>query len=133
MFALAMIEDELLTGLQAAKSSRFIEVLDRAMLRKPEHWVRHYRGTPQEMARARKYSLSDRSRYYWTDDEVRRALERLIANLGTQPIPWTLLSQFLPGAAERAREGVLERTPQALLVDGVERMLEVYAAACGGS
>jgi D-tagatose-1,6-bisphosphate aldolase subunit GatZ/KbaZ len=133
VFALAMIEDELLTGMQAAKSSRFIEVLDRAMLRKPEHWVRHYRGTPQEMARARKYSLSDRSRYYWTDDEVRRALERLIANLGTQPIPWTLLSQFLPGAAERVREGVLERTPQALLVDGVERMLEVYAAACGGS
>lgn len=133
VFALAMIEDELLTGSHAAERSGFIEVLDRAMLRKPEYWVRHYRGTPEEVARARKYSLSDRSRYYWTDDEVRRALERLSANLTTRPIPWTLLSQFLPGAAERVREGVLECTPQALLVDGVERVLEVYGAACGGS
>jgi D-tagatose-1,6-bisphosphate aldolase subunit GatZ/KbaZ len=133
VFALAMIEDELLTGSRAAERSRFIEVLDQVMLRKPEYWVRHYRGTPEETARARKYSLSDRSRYYWTDDEVRRALERLIANLGTNPIPWTLLSQFLPGAAERVHEGVLEGTPQALLTDGVDRVLQMYSSACGGT
>jgi D-tagatose-1,6-bisphosphate aldolase subunit GatZ/KbaZ len=132
VFALAAIEDELLTGSQAVERSRFMEVLDQAMLRKPEPWVRHYRGTPDEMARARKYSLSDRSRYYWTDEQVRQALERLIANLATRPIPWTLLSQFLPGAAKRVREGVLQGTPQALLMDGVDRVLEDYATACGG-
>jgi D-tagatose-1,6-bisphosphate aldolase subunit GatZ/KbaZ len=132
VFALATIEDELLTGSQAVERSRFMEVLDQAMLRTPEPWVRHYRGTPDEMARARKYSLSDRSRYYWTDEQVRQALERLIANLATRPIPWTLLSQFLPGAAKRVREGVLQGTPQALLMDGVDRVLEDYATACGG-
>jgi D-tagatose-1,6-bisphosphate aldolase subunit GatZ/KbaZ len=133
VFGLARIEDELLAGLQAAERSRFIEVLDQAMLRNPERWVRHYHGTPDEVARARKYSLSDRSRYYWTDDEVRRALDRLIANLATRPIPWTLLSQFLPGAAERVREGVLEGTPQALLMAGVDRVLQMYSSACGGT
>ncbi len=132
VFALARIEDELLSGSHAADRSRVIEVLDQAMLRNPEHWVRYYHGTPDEMARARKYSLSDRSRYYWTDDEVRRALERLIANLATRPIPWTLLSQFLPGAAKRVRDGVLQGTPQALLMEGVDRVLEDYATACGG-
>jgi D-tagatose-1,6-bisphosphate aldolase subunit GatZ/KbaZ len=133
VFALAHIENELWGGSQSSERSRIIEVLDQAMLRRPEHWVRHYRGTPDDVARARKYSLSDRSRYYWTDKEVQPALERLIANLAARPIPWTVLSQFLPCAAEQVREGVLEATPQALLMDRVASVLEGYAAACGGS
>jgi len=133
VFGLARIENELLSSPHASGRSRVIEVLDQAMLRNPEHWVRHYHGTPDEVARARRYSLSDRSRYYWTDDEVRRALDRLIANLATRPIPWTLLLQFLPGAAERVSEGVLEGTPQALLMHGVDRVLQMYSLACGGT
>jgi D-tagatose-1,6-bisphosphate aldolase subunit GatZ/KbaZ len=131
VFALARIEDELLGGSESSERSQVVEVLDQAMLRKPEHWVRHYHGSPDEVARARKYSLSDRSRYYWADEDVQQALDHLIAHLAARPIPWTLLSQFLPGAAERVRAGAPPSTPQALLMGSVARVLEGYATACG--
>ena len=133
VFALARIEDELLAGPQAPDRSRVVEVLDQAMLRRPEHWVRHYHGTESELARARKYSLSDRSRYYWADDEVRWALDRLVANLTARPIPWALLSPLLPRAAERVRTGEVANEPHAILVEAVDGVLEGYAAACGGN
>ena len=131
VFALAMIEAEMLSGPRRGESSRFIEVLDAAMLRAPEHWVRHYRGTPEEVALARKYSLSDRSRYYWNDEPVRRALQVLIANLSRRPIPLSLLSQFLPGQCMRIREGVLDNAPQALLTDRIDQILDGYSSSCG--
>lgn len=131
VFALAMIEAEILSGPRRGECSRFIEVLDEAMRRAPEHWSRHYRGTPEEVALARKYSLSDRSRYYWNDEQVRRALLVLIANLSRRPIPLSLLSQFLPGQCLRIREGVLDNAPQALLTDRIDQILDGYSSSCG--
>ena len=131
VFALAMIEDELLTGSRMSERSRIIEVLDAAMCRVPQHWAGHYRGTPEEVARARKYSLSDRSRYYWNDEGVRRALEQMIGNLKARQIPMTLLSQFLPVQYARIREEAIDSAPQALLMDRIGQVLEGYAAACG--
>ena len=58
--------------------SRVREALDDAMLANPEHWKNYYRGDDAALRFARKYSLSDRSRYYWTQPSVAEALHILL-------------------------------------------------------
>jgi D-tagatose-1,6-bisphosphate aldolase subunit GatZ/KbaZ len=127
-FALAMIENELFPP---AERSRLIEVLEEAMCRVPQHWQKHYHGSPVEQALARKYSRSDRVRYYWPDLQVQAALQKLIANLSSRPLPAGLISQYSPAQFRRIREGDLENTPKAILLDRIDEVLDDYAYACG--
>jgi D-tagatose-1,6-bisphosphate aldolase subunit GatZ/KbaZ len=127
-FALAEIEDELFP---AGERSDLIAGMDEAMRRHPEHWQKYYQGTEDEVAWKRKYSLSDRVRYYWPMPAVQARLKRLLDNLGEKPIPLALLEQFMPAQCARIREGRLDNHPQALLLDKIESVLAEYFAACG--
>ena len=128
VFALAMMENE---SVAASERSRLIETLDEVMLREPSAWRDHYHGTPEQVAFARKYSLSDRIRYYWGSPAVQTALGRLFQNLGGKAFPLTLLSQYLPVQMENIRSGRIENTPEALVLDKINAVLEAYAVACG--
>ena len=66
------------------------------MLHNPEHWKAYYPKDALEAQLARRYSYSDRSRYYWPEPSVQGELERLLANLSSSEIPLTLLSQHMP-------------------------------------
>jgi len=123
VFALAWMEDELFP---ASERSGLQAVLEAAMLRNPRHWQKYYHGAPQELAFARKYSLSDRSRYYWADVQVQAAFSRLLANLSARPLPLALLSQFAPEQLPRIRDGSLANNPEAILLDRIDRVLEDY-------
>jgi D-tagatose-1,6-bisphosphate aldolase subunit GatZ/KbaZ len=123
-----MIEGELFP---ADDRSHLIEILDDVMQREPVHWKNHYRGTGPELAFARRYSLSDRIRYYWPAAPVQAALERLLANLGRAPVPLTLLSQFLPVQYQHVRTGKLANDLAALILDRIEGVLSDYRSACG--
>ena len=114
-----------------AQRSCLVETIDQAMLRDPVHWKGHYHGTPQEMAFSRKYSLSDRIRYYWNVPQVQAALGRLLLNLAGKPLPLTLVSQFLPEQSEKIRSSQIENSPEALILDKVSSVLETYTRACG--
>ena len=92
VFALAMIENELFS---IDMRSNLIQVLDDVMLKHPEHWKKYYHGTQAEQAFKRKYSLSDRARYYWPEPEVQNAFNKLMNNLGDKVLPYSLLSQFV--------------------------------------
>ena len=59
------------------------------------------------------------------------ALDRLLANLTAHPPPLSLLSQYLPQQAERARSGMLSSSPVELIRNKILEVLDVYAAACG--
>jgi D-tagatose-1,6-bisphosphate aldolase subunit GatZ/KbaZ len=126
-FALAMIEDELFPP---AERSRLVETLEEVMCRAPQHWQKHYHGTPAELALARKYSRSDRVRYYWPNPQVQAALQQLIANLSDRPLQAGLVSQYAPAQSRRIREGDLENTPKAILLDHIDEVLGDYAYAC---
>lgn len=128
VFALAWMEDELLPPPQR---SRLVGTLDEVMLQLPAHWQEHYHGTPAQMAFARKYSLSDRIRYYWGDPRVQAALARLLQNLTARPLPGALVSQFMPEQWEKIRSGQLANTPEALILDRLAAVLDRYARACG--
>jgi D-tagatose-1,6-bisphosphate aldolase subunit GatZ/KbaZ len=128
VFALACMEYELIPE---DEQSHLIETLEAAMQTDPIHWKKHYHGDERELAFARKYSLSDRIRYYWGVPQVQSVLGRLLQNLAARPLPLTLVSQFLPVQSERLRRRLIENTPEALILDKVICVLEEYTRACG--
>lgn len=131
VFALASIEEELFAGRGSAERSNLSEVLDQAMLREPHHWQSHYRGSPSELAVARRYSLSDRARYYWGDPQVQQALETLLRNLRSVHVPLGLLSQCAPDQYASLRAGKVGEDPEEWISDRIDAVLDDYAKACG--
>ena len=128
LFGLARIEDELLPP---EERSNLPEVVDRVMTGRPEYWQGYYPGGPSEQRLARRYSYSDRLRYYWPDPEVEAAVARLFDNLSALQIPLPLVSQYLPEQYARIRAGQLAATAHELTVDRVRDALRPYAAATG--
>jgi D-tagatose-1,6-bisphosphate aldolase subunit GatZ/KbaZ len=131
VFALAAIEEEWLANRAGVTLSRVRESLEEAMLENPEHWKNHYRGDDAALRFARKYSLSDRSRYYWAQPSVAAALERLIENLTLHPAPVSLLSQYLPAQSRAVRAEIISNHPVELIHHKILEVIDHYAYACG--
>jgi len=119
IFALAMIERELFPESQC---SNIIQALDKAMVEYPEYWSKYFHGDEAEKAFKRRYSLSDRARYYWVQPRVQASLERLMKNLRERRLPYSLLSQFVGRTDLRAEQVVGWK---------IDQVLETYFAACG--
>ncbi len=117
IFALAYAEKEMLKD-HPEQQSYFMEVLDEAMLADPKYFQKHYHGTPEEIALKRKFSFSDRSRYYMPQASVQKALAVLFKNF-ENGVPLGLLSQFMPIAYTKVREGTLSNDPMSLIKDRV--------------
>tara|TARA_B110000211_G_C14048079_1_gene539928 strand:+ start:553 stop:1839 length:1287 start_codon:yes stop_codon:yes gene_type:complete len=128
LFALSYIEQEWITN---KPLSNLREVLEERMLENPKNWAKYYAGTEQEQAFARKYSFSDRSRYYWADPIVDQSVQTLINNLTEQPAPMTLLSQFMPLQYAAFRAGQLNNDPLSLIRHWIQEVVSTYARASG--
>ena len=128
LFALAHIEKELLYGMDV-ETSNLIDVLDKAMLDDEKYWKKHYQGTELEIRLKRKYSFSDRCRYYMPLPNVNDAINTMINNLNTYGIPLNLLSQFMPIQYTKVREGLLENNPEALIIDRIINTIDEYLYA----
>jgi D-tagatose-1,6-bisphosphate aldolase subunit GatZ/KbaZ len=128
LFALAAIEAELVPQ---ERRSDLVAFMDRRMVESPGYWSGYYDGTAEEQRLARRYSYSDRIRYYWADPEVAAVQQRLFENLSAAGIPEPLLSQHLPRQYERVREAELAADPESLAIEAVRSVLRVYADACG--
>jgi D-tagatose-1,6-bisphosphate aldolase subunit GatZ/KbaZ len=131
VFALEWIEREWLGRRRGVTLSGLQAALESAMLADPRYWEPYYTGDKAAQAFSRKYSLSDRCRYYWPVPSVQAALEQLLSNLRAQPLPAAPLSQYLPVQYARVRAGTLPNTPDALILDKIENILADYACACG--
>jgi D-tagatose-1,6-bisphosphate aldolase subunit GatZ/KbaZ len=131
VFALAAIEKEWLSGKTGVSLSGLPEVLETAMVDHPDYWKSYYHGDEKELHLARKYSYSDRARYYWPQPAVSSALQQMLHNLTAQPAPNALLSQHLPTQAEAVREGRVSNQPAALIRHKILEVLDHYAYACG--
>jgi len=130
IFALARIEQELLALHPSWMPSNLMEVLEKTMLEDPQHWQNYYHGSPAQQAFQRRYSFSDRIRYYWSSEPVQAAVKQLTGNLTGGTIPLSLLSQHLPQQYQRARMGIIEYDPPALIQDAILAVWEDYNAAC---
>lgn len=119
VFVLAMIEKEIYP---AGECSKLIETLEKAMLENPKYWRTYYHGNEKEQSIKRKFSLSDRIRYYWIQPEVQIAFERMMKNLGEHILPYSLLSQYVGETKLNASQVVGWK---------VNKVLGDYLAACG--
>ena len=124
LFALAYAEKELYAS-EPDKQSGFMEKLDAAMKAEPKYYKNHYHGTQAEIDLKRKFSFSDRCRYYLPDDEVQKAIDTLFANF-RNGVPLNLLSQFMPIQYTKVREGLLANEPEALVFDRVGNTIDEY-------
>jgi D-tagatose-1,6-bisphosphate aldolase subunit GatZ/KbaZ len=127
LFALAAIENELVVE---GERSELLSVVEHRMQEEPGYWEGYYPGGPAAKRLLRRYSYSDRIRYYWSYPDVEDAQRRLFSNLGAREIPQSLLSQYLPRQYERVRHGALESVPEALVLDRIRDTLQDYAVAC---
>jgi D-tagatose-1,6-bisphosphate aldolase subunit GatZ/KbaZ len=127
LFALAAIENELVAE---GERSELLSVVEHRMQEEPGYWEGYYPGGPAARHLLRRYSYSDRIRYYWAYPDVEDAQRRLFSNLAAREIPQPLLSQYLPRQYERVRHGGLEGVPEALVFDRIRDTLQDYAAAC---
>ncbi len=128
MFALEQIEKEVLYGTDM-QPSKFAETLDEQMCKDGKYWKKHYQGTELQIRLKRKYSFSDRCRYYMPTPEVCEAADRLIGNLRTTGIPLNLLSQFMPIQYTKVREGELKNDPVELMEDRIINTIDEYLYA----
>ena len=131
LWGLADIEREWLG--EAGASGLKQQVLA-TMRQHPGHWQKYY-AEPGRLSLDLQFSLSDRIRYYWTSPDVAQACERLLANLESrgQPVPLTLLSQYLPRLYDGVRSGGVRHDVRSLLREGVAHVLRDYAQACNQS
>lgn len=126
LFALSYIERELVPEFQQA---HLIETLDQLMKNDPSNWANHYFGTEQQLQIKRRYSYSDRCRYYFSHPRFQHATENLFQNLDRVSIPMGLLHQYLPAQYYKVRDGRLPLNPRALAKDCVAELISDYQYA----
>ncbi len=126
VFALAQIEQE---WLPAYRQSHLLPVIESVMQSEDEYWRNYYHGSLIDQAFARKYSLSDRIRYYWPDKRIQAALRVLITNLAEKSIPIPLLSQYLPKQLQKIQDGQIQNKPKDIIEDHICREIEKYIQA----
>ena len=126
LFSLSMMENELVPE---EKRAHFIETLDQVMLASPGNWQKHYHGDEAQLALARKYSFSDRCRYYIGQPEVVASMNKLFDNLRAYPIPLNMLHQYMPVSYEKVRDGKMVLDPRELALDGVANFMKDYEEA----
>jgi D-tagatose-1,6-bisphosphate aldolase subunit GatZ/KbaZ len=130
VFALEGMEKAWLTGQKGITLSELQDTAEKVMLANPGNWNKHYHGDERYLAYARKYSYSDRVRYYWGQPELDAAVMKLIANLTAHPVPLSLLSQFMPLQYQAIRAGEICNTPTDLIHHKIMEVAAAYTQAC---
>lgn len=122
LFALEEIE----RAMQCEPLSNFKSELDHAMLKNDKNWSNHYHGDEKTLSFKRKYSFSDRARYYLGDQNVEAALVVLLDNLSSVDIPLSLVSQYLSQHYSKVRNGILKPKAYDFLMAGIWQVLDGY-------
>lgn len=123
IWALAQIEEEIIND----PKSLIRETFEQQMTKDPGYWVNYYNGSDKELRILRTYSYSDRIRYYWTDPEISKSLNLLIANLEQVNLPESIVSQAFMGLDF----GEVPETPLALIELHIQRCISRYFKAAG--
>ena len=102
LFALEGMEKDLYPFSPRGGYSCFSSVLELKLMQQPKYWERYYHGNEGELAFARRFSLSDRCRYYLEDEQIKTAIVRLVQNINARPIPFGLISQYFSAQKDAA-------------------------------
>lgn len=111
------------------------DVIEEVLEDNQDNWKKHYHGSFKQLGLARKYSYSDRVRYYMGDPKIAAAIDKLFENLKEYAIPMNMLHQYMPIQYRKVVRKELTLDPKDLVLDGVAQFMEdyEYAAQQGGS
>ena len=108
------------------------KTMEALMLAEPHYWDHYYHGDDTALRVQRHFSYSDRIRYYWPFAAASRAVEEMFLAFGDEPIPETLVSQYLPLLYPRVMSGQSASTARELVLAAIGQVLGQYGEACGG-
>ncbi|KGY09843.1 D-tagatose-bisphosphate aldolase, class II, non-catalytic subunit [Vibrio sinaloensis] len=136
--ALTFALREALYGLERAEiewlgthhSSHLRDTIEQVMHEQPNYWRSHYSSKGHQQYLDCSYSLSDRIRYYWTHPEVKTAQQALFDNLSANPLPVTILSQYLPNQAKAISQHQIQNQPAEIVMHKIMEVTQVYSEAC---
>ena len=127
LFALSHIEQHYI---DADKCANLPQVLESEMLANSKYWQKFYQVEESEALLYRRFSYSDRIRYYWNTEQVELAVAKLMSNLTTITMPLPLISQYMPEQYQQIRNGLLKNCPRELAIHKIMQVTSTYAAAC---
>lgn len=130
LFGLELIEKEMIGSNPELTLSELSKTLEDVMMMNPKNWAKYYPGNPEEQRLKRKFSFSDRSRYYWPDPKLTIAVDKLISNLETTGIPISLLSQFMPEQYKNVCSGSINNSPNNIIRNRVQEVMAIYTRSC---
>lgn len=106
--------------------SYFRDTLECKLMRDDKYWKKYYHGNKQEQAYARRFSLSDRCRYYLEDGDIKASIARLISNINAAELPFGLLSQYFPEQKEKILNSETKTTAEALIKERIKGIITTY-------
>ncbi len=126
LFALEDMERILYPFTPVGGYSCFREVLEGKLMSDDKYWRKYYHGGEKELAFARKFSLSDRCRYYLDDEAVKASIARLVRNINDANIPFGLISQYFPQQKELVCGCGAKITAQMLIKEHIKTEIRRY-------
>ncbi|WP_296866678.1 class II D-tagatose-bisphosphate aldolase, non-catalytic subunit [uncultured Methanobrevibacter sp.] len=127
LFSLSLMEKELIKN--GTERANFIELLDNTMVTNPKDWKKYYHGNELEKELQRKYSFSDRSRYYISRNDLNLCINRLFENIDSHELTLGLIKQFLPNEYIEIRKGNLTKEAALLVKFSINNVLNDYKYA----
>ncbi len=124
LFSLSLIEKELIKD--ENKRANFIELLEEVMLDNPKDWEKYYHGDELEQELQRKYSFSDRSRYYMSQKNIKDCINKLFKNIESNEIPLGIIKQYTPIAYKKIRHDKKPLTGKNLIKLNIIDIITTY-------
>lgn len=124
LFSLSLMEKELIK--EDSEKSNFIEFLDEIMVENPKDWEKYYQGSELEKELQRKYSFSDRSRYYMARDDINDTITKLFENIDSHFIPLGMIKQLFPNAYIQIRKEDVCKNAKDLVKSNIFDVLDDY-------
>jgi D-tagatose-bisphosphate aldolase class II non-catalytic subunit len=122
VFAMAEMEQHLPRAIQ----SDVISCIDAVMNADDKYW-RAYVPAGDQQRLLKLFGLSDRVRYYWSDQRIARAVALLMSNIDRAPVPRGLVEQYAgTGIRDDGRPLSLR-----IIDHKVGAVVRKYLAACG--
>ncbi|MCI8348235.1 MAG: class II D-tagatose-bisphosphate aldolase, non-catalytic subunit [Firmicutes bacterium] len=132
LFALSQIEREMTDEdgfICGKKPVNFPYIMEAVMMEEPKDWIKHYHGSELQKRIDRKFSLSDRCRYYFSTDKIQNAIKELYDNVDSVKIPLGLLHQYMPVQYDKVVSGALSMKCEDLVIDHIREVFKQYEYA----
>jgi D-tagatose-1,6-bisphosphate aldolase subunit GatZ/KbaZ len=126
LFALEDMERILYPFSPEGGYSYFRDMLEGKLMSDDKYWKKYYHGSGQERAYARRFSLSDRCRYYLDDTGVKASIVRLTKNINAVDLPFGLTSQYFPEQKEKVLAANGKVTAELLIKERIKDVIKTY-------